>query len=80
MRVPAVLILILTLLGSETGAPNAWAQDKRPEAAKVPEQVVKDLGAGAVAILSGATKVEVFRLEKQPVAKPGKGTIGLDEF
>jgi hypothetical protein len=34
--------------------------------AKAPAAVKKDLGEPAVAVLAGATKVEVFRLEKTP--------------
>jgi hypothetical protein len=45
---------------------------------KVPAAVRNALGEKAVAILSGATKVEAFRLEKQPAATPGKDTIGMD--
>jgi hypothetical protein len=72
--------LALALLASGRSQPSAWAQDKRPEAVKVPEKVKKDLGERAVAILSGATKVEVFRLEKWPGQKATPKTLGADKL
>jgi hypothetical protein len=47
---------------------------------KVPEAVKKDLGERTVAILSGATRVEVFRLEKWPAQKPKAPSIGADKL
>ncbi len=82
MRVCTLFTVVLAILGLGTGEPNARAEDDRPKEVKVevkvPAKVVKDLGKEAVAILSGATKVEVFRLEKRPVQKPAKNTIGMD--
>ena len=78
MRVFAVLAFILTVLTLETHGPNVRAEHKSPKEIKVPAKVEEDLGKEAIAILSGATKVEVFRLEKKILAKPGKNTIGAD--
>lgn len=78
MRIHTMSAAILALTIWGWGEPNARAEDKRPEAVKVPEEVVKHLGERTVAILSGANRAEAFRLEKQPVAKAGKDTIGLD--
>jgi hypothetical protein len=72
---PAVIV---ALVAFGTGGPDARSEDKQPKQAKVPEKVVKHLGKKAVAILSGATKVETFRLQKEQVAKGGKDTIGFD--
>jgi hypothetical protein len=47
---------------------------------KVPAAVKRDLGDPAVAVLAGATKVEVFRLEKTPTRPPKPAGIGADEF
>jgi hypothetical protein len=79
MRVHTLLASTLAVL-TWAGEPNARAEDDPPREANVPAKVVQDLGKEAVAVLSGATRVEVFRLEKRPVA-PGqkaKNTIGLD--
>ena len=47
----------------------AGRKDKRADAGKVPEPIVKGLGKRTVAILSGATKVETFWLESQALPK-----------
>ena len=77
MRVFTLPTFLLALLVLETPVPNAWAEDKRPKEVKVPAKVEEDLGKEAIAILSGATKVEVFRLEKK-IVPPGVSTIGED--
>jgi hypothetical protein len=76
IHTPSAVILVLAILG--WGEPHARAEDERPEAVKVPEEVAKHLGERTVAILSGADRAEAFRLEKQPAAKAGKDTIGPD--
>ena len=53
---------------------------KKDQANKVPKQVVKDLGEKTIAILSGATKVEVFRLDKLPGPDTTPKTIGIDKM
>ncbi len=75
-RTPTALIVVLVVLS--TGGPDARSGDKQPKETKVPEKVMKHLGKDTVAILSGATKVEVFRLEKMLVQKPAKNTIGMN--
>src|SRR5262249_29114862 len=49
---------------------------KAPE--KVPKAVKKALGEETIAILSGATRVEVFRLAKQPGKNATDKTLGAD--
>jgi hypothetical protein len=80
MRVCTVPALMLALLAIGVGQPDARAQDKRTEAIQVPDEVKKDLGEGTIAIMSGATKVEVFRLEKWPAQKPNVPSIGIDNI
>jgi hypothetical protein len=80
MSVYTVPAWLLALLALGMVRPDVGAQDKRPEAAKVPEQVMKDLGERTVAVLSGATRVEVFRLEKWPGQNATPKTIGIDKL
>lgn len=60
MRTLAILALLLV------AAPRAHAEEP-----KVSAKVKKHFGENAVQILAGATKVEVFRVESKPGAKPG---------
>jgi hypothetical protein len=53
---------------------------KGDQPTKVPEKVQKDLGERTIAVLSGATRVEVFRLEKQLGPKATPKTIGTDKL
>jgi hypothetical protein len=80
MRVCALSVLMLGYSFLGIGEPHITAQEKRPKAVKISEQVEKDLGEKTIAILSGATKVEVFRLEKQFVQKATPKTIGSDKM
>lgn len=72
--------LIAALIAFGTGGPDARSEVKPPEQAKVPEKVVKHLGKKAVASLSGATRAEVFRLEKLPGRDATPKTIGIDKL
>ena len=78
MRVYTRPILILAVLALGASVPDTRAGDKNPKEVEVPAKVQKDLGEKAIAILSGATKVEAFRLDKKILAMPGKNTIGAD--
>ena len=80
MRVYALLSLSLVVLALGTRVHDARAEDKKPKEIKVSAKVVEDLGEKAVAVLSGATKVEVFRLDKKILDKAGANTIGGDMF
>ena len=75
MRLLTLIAVIAVFVAISAGGSDARPADKRPEA---PEKVVKHLGKEAVAILSGATKVETYRLEKKLLAKAGNDTIGFD--
>lgn len=78
MRVYTRPILILAVLALGASVPDTRAGDKNPKEVEVPAKVQKDHGEKAIAILSGATKVEAFRLDKKILAMPGKNTIGAD--
>jgi hypothetical protein len=70
--------LALLLIVSATG--ESAARDESPDPIKVPEKVKKDLGERTIAILSGATRVEVFRLAKWSAKKPKPPSIGADKI
>jgi hypothetical protein len=70
--------LVLALIVCGTG--ESTARDESPEPAKIPEKVKKELGERTIAILSGATRVEVFRLAKWPAPKPKPPSVGSDKL
>lgn len=78
MRILTLPPVLLAAAAVGTAGPVARAQDAPPASVKASEKVVKHLGERTVAVLAGATKVEAFRLEKQPAATPGKDTVGVD--
>jgi hypothetical protein len=77
MRGCILSAVVLTLLIGVAGHTGARAEDKPPGVVKIPEKVKKDFGERTIDILSGATKVEVFRLGdrvgKKEVAKALEG-------
>src|SRR5262245_27688984 len=73
----AVLPVLAALVLS---APTRSAPRPPKVAEKVPEAVKKHLGKETVAILSGATRVEVFRLAKQLARKATPKTVGADSL
>jgi|GEM_PF-1129113 len=76
MHASTLRALVLILLAAAANAPNASAQDKAAETPKVNEKVKKAFGARAIDILSGATRVEAFRLKAEPGQKEGPTTLG----
>jgi hypothetical protein len=76
LRQPTICRVLL--LPTALAVPLVFALPECAQEVKVPAQVEKDLGKRTIAILSGATRVEVFRLGKQPLPKPKDNTIGLD--
>lgn len=80
MRACAISALVTALAVTGTSGPDARAQEKPPERVKVMAKVEKELGEKTIVILSGATKVETFRLEKRPTPNPAGKTIGADKF
>lgn len=68
MRVILLAYCCAAALSSQPA--STTAEEPKSE---IPDAVKKDLGEKTIAILSGATKVEAFRLEKLP-------TIGADKF
>jgi hypothetical protein len=69
------VLAALVLVAPTRSAPKPA---KVPE--KVPEKVKKDLGERTIAILSGATRVEVLRLAKWPAQKPKPPSVGADKL
>jgi hypothetical protein len=76
-RILCMLVALMIVVASEPGAPS---QEKSSGTDNVPKQVKEDLGEQTVAILSGATKVDVFRLDKKIALKATPKTIGADQL